>query len=103
MLKGPKTRPNALRNYIVFKKFFFRLHAILGNFTMLGNFKLFKNFNFTILSIFTINSVPWTDLLVKHCQSLKLLAALDVKRSSSVDFVIDFLMCEEAVKCCSEI
>ena len=40
---------------------------------------------------------------VKHSEFIKLCAALDVKRSTSADFVIDFSMCEEAVKCWLEI
>jgi len=40
---------------------------------------------------------------VKHSEFIELRAALDVKRSSSEDFVVDFLMCEEAVKCYLEI
>ena len=40
---------------------------------------------------------------VKHSEFPKICAALDVKRSRSVAFVIDFSMCEEALKCSLEI
>ena len=70
-------------------------------------YKLYQTFLIGFTETSPINNLirqTFADIYyVKHNEFLKVPPALVVKRCSSADFVIDLLMCEEALTCCLEI